>query len=375
MDESTRIPRSGRIVRRSTRNDEDPENSPESAGLVRGLARSAVSKGAGRIAVGRLPLRPEQIVATKTRVATRGARMARIRRVAKVSDRASTGLDFVEAHQESSTDTPKKESYKIRATNFLGSLAKNTILGMAVFATYEEAIDRFEITVKENQVLDLTQTGEKYETRHLPQTQLWHHYLGGFCAGSIHAGLGVAIESMMTLVWQPFQHRYLSGASIQSPALAAATNATTSFIPSLLHQATSHAVLFGSYETVKRMATLALVRTTNTSSRFNAEADADANGTEQAIDDNAFLDGQLIAVALAGGTAGICQQFVSDMAEQTIQAQQEIREKGTRQQSIGTLLASTELPRYTPRSLLMLSIPTSIGFVAFEYGREAVLAD
>uniref|UniRef100_A0A7S0XKK1 Uncharacterized protein n=1 Tax=Pseudo-nitzschia delicatissima TaxID=44447 RepID=A0A7S0XKK1_9STRA len=334
-----------------SRNDEDAvhENSPESAGLARGLARSAVPKGAGRIAVGRLPLRPDQIIATKGRISN-PARMAKIQRVARVSDRASTGFDFVEAHQEAKSELVKKESWGRRATNFAGSLAKNTILGMAVFATYEEAIDKF---AGENQeVLALIPTEE---TRY--STKLWQHYAAGFCAGSVHAGLGSAIESIVNLVWQPLASRFLnSGAAVATP------NAAAPFVPNLLHHATSHAVLFGSYETVKRATTLAL----GTTSTSNTQADT----IEPPSEENGFLEGQLVAVALAGGTAGICQQFVSDVAEQAIQAG-----KSAKKKPIGKLLASIQPPRYSAKSLLMLSIPTSIGFVAFEYGREAVLAD
>ena len=339
--------------------DEDAvhENSPESAGLARGLARSAVPKGAGRIAVGRLPLRPDQVIATKGRIAN-PTRMAKIQRVARVSDRASTGFDFVEAHQEAKSEVVKKESWGRRATNFAGSLAKNTILGMAVFATYEEAIDKF---AEENQeVLDWIPTAGE-ETR--DSTRLWQHYAAGFCAGSVQAGLGSAIESVLTLIWQPLQHRFLGASSVATPNTAAAT---VTFVPNLLHHATSHAVLFGSYETLKRAATLAL----GTISTSNTHVDTNNGIEEPPSEDNGFLDGQLVAVALAGGTAGICQQFVIDVVDQVIQAR-----KSAKKQPIGKLLTSIQPPRYSAKSLLMLSIPTSIGFVAFEYGREAVLAD
>ena len=138
------------------------ENSPESAGLARGLARSAAPRGASNIAVGRLPLSrtgPSSIVSKTSSVAratkSSSGRMARIQKVAKVSDRASTGFDFVDAHQQSLTATETHKSpnvndgWKIRISNFARSLVKNTLLGAAVFATYEESIDHFETIFEE----------------------------------------------------------------------------------------------------------------------------------------------------------------------------------------------------------------------------------
>lgn len=370
MDENS--PENGHNI---SSDDDGHENSPESAGLARGLARSAVPKGAGRIAVGRLPLRPGQIVtktASKTsRVAAR-TRMARIQRVAKVSDRASTGFDFVEAHQESNVE---KKSWRNRASNFVKSLAKNTILGMAVFATYEEMIDLFEVK-NQNEDLDLIDTssgGVHNGKRQISSTLLSQHYAAGFCAGSVHAGLESVIESFVAVVWRPLQHRFLSPEASAVPSNAA----RAVFFPNLLHHATAHAVLFGSYETVKRTAKLVLANTNNNTDDTHTSTGTETNSMEHETD-HGFLDGHLVAVSLAGGTAGVFQQVVGDVTEQMTKALQLEREnaaKGKDQQQLGKMIASIRPPRYSARSLLMLSIPTSIGFVAFEYGREAVIAD
>ncbi len=370
----TSDPVDGAAVGKNKEDDDDAhENSPESAGLARGLARSAVPKGAGRVAVGRLPLNSGQ-VARSSRVATK-ARMAKIQRVAKVSDRASTGLDFVEATQDAaeSSSSIQKESWKTRTSNLAGNLVKNTILGMAVFATYEEAIDRFEGADDDNdqrqdlELMDLktTYSGE----RPVSSTRLSQHFAAGFCAGSVHAGLGSVIESFVGLVWQPLHHRFLS----KGAAPVAASNAAkTNFFPNLLQHSVSHAVLFGSYETLKRMTMLALTNT-NTTRQVDSKSSMIEEETE------GFIDNQLVAVGLAGGTAGMLQQVANDITEQTTKALQQKRSgvvHGKEQQHMGNLLLeSIRPPRYSARSLLMLSIPTSIGFVAFEYGREAVMGE
>lgn len=352
---------------RNKEDDESHENSPESAGLARGIARSAVPKGAGRVAVGRLPLNSGQ-VARGSRVATK-ARMAKIQRVAKVSDRASTGFDFVEAQLDAaeSSSSVQKESWKTRASNFAGNLVKNTILGMAVFATYEEAIDRFEggDDNKNQEDLELmgpTGSGDTSE-RPVSSTRLSQHFAAGFCAGSVHAGLGSVIENFAGLIWQPLQHRFLS----KGAAPVAASNAVkTAFFPNLLQHSTSHAVLFGSYETLKRMTMLAL---TNTNTTIQIDS---TSSIEEETD--GFIDNQLVAVGLAGGMAGILQQVANDTTEQVTKVLQQKR-SGLEQQNVGNLFASIRPPRYSATTLLMLSIPTSIGFVAFEYGREAVLGE
>ena len=341
---------------RNEQEDETRENSPESAGLARGLARSAVPKGAGRVAVGRLPLRSAQ-VAKGSRVASK-ARVTRIQRVAKVSDRASTGFDFVDAAESSSST--KKESWKTRASNFTGNLVKNTILGMAVFSTYEEAIDRH--PEPDPEMMDPTYS----VARPVSSTQLSQHFVAGFCAGSVHAGLGSVMESFGSLVWQPLYHRFRS----QGVAPVAVSNAAkTTFFPNLLQHSTSHAVLFGSYETVKRMTMLALT-TTNTTIQIDSDVIEEETG--------GFIDNQLVAVGLAGGTAGIVQQVASDVTEQITNVLQQKRSgvaHGKDQHHMGNLISSIRPPRYSARSLLMLCIPTSIGFVAFEYGREAVTGE
>ena len=358
-------PVDGGVEGRNKEDDESHENSPESAGLARGIARSAVPKGAGRVAVGRLPLNSGQ-VARGSRVATK-ARMAKIQRVAKVSDRASTGFDFVESQLDAaeSSSSVQKESWKARASNFAGNLVKNTILGMAVFATYEEAIDRFEGGDDNKNEEDLVLMGPTRTTGERPvsSTRLSQHFAAGFCAGSAHAGLGSVIENFAGLIWQPLQHRFLS----KGAAPVAASNAVkTAFFPNLLQHSTSHAVLFGSYETLKRMTMLALTNTNTT-----IQIDSTSSIEEET---EGFIDNQLVAVGLAGGMAGILQQVANDTTEQMTKVLQQKR-SGVEQQHVGNLIASIRPPRYSATTLLMLSIPTSIGFVAFEYGREAVLGE
>ena len=346
------------------------ENSPESAGLARGLARSAAPRGASNLAVGRLPLSrtgPSSIVSKTSSVAratkSSSGRMARIQRVAKVSDRASTGFDFVDAHQQSLTATETHKSpnvndgWKIRISNFARSLVKNTLLGAAVFATYEESIDHFETIFEEKiSATSDSMNGKSNDQRNpadynYSSTQLSHHYAAGFGAGCVHAFLGSLFEGLSRVTkWQP-RNGLLSSSWPQISGAA--------FLPHLLHHATSHAVLFGSYETTKRALNHALARTP-TSSQITGISHHESE----------FLDQNLVTVALAGGIAGIGQQLVGDSSEQLAKALQTKRPS-----TIQGWMETLKPPSYSSRSLGLVSIPTAIGFVAFEYGREAVLPD
>jgi len=160
-----------------------------------------------------------------------------------------------------------------------------------------------------------------------------------------------------------------------------------SFLPYLLHHAISHAVLFGSYETIKRMVMPILTPLESNDNIYNAgDCNDDVETLENSSTTNdSIFDGKLAAVAFAGGIAGIGQQIVGDLTEQV--AEVVGTNKGTTANNKGMMTmttqqrntklwsAMTKLPSYSARSLWMTSIPTAIGFVAFEYGREAVSGD
>jgi len=70
-------------------------------------------------------------------------------------------------------------------------------------------------------------------------------------------------------------------------------------------------------------------------------------------------------VALAGGIAGILQQFAAATVKQLTNAM-------TNNTSIAneSLFSAIKPIISSPRTLLMLSVPNAVGFVAFEYGRQ-----
>jgi hypothetical protein len=141
----------------------------------------------------------------------------------------------------------------------------------------------------------------------------------------------------------------------------------------VLRDVVSHAVLFGSYEAIKRGAT-------GWSQQLQQQQPFEPPSERSG---GVWDDGRLVAVAVAGGLAGISQQLAADAIEPLAAALQtnQQRRVSTTKETTNTTMTKTvrkvvaAMPRYSARSLGMVSVPTAIGFVAFEYGREAVLAD
>lgn len=406
----------------------DDEHSPESAGLARGLARSAAS----RSAVGRLPVsssaragksavrtaatarnlrirpratmpKPTSVagkikmrgggggaktstaaskakvrtsagnVATKSagsanraaaKVATpRGAgRGVNVRRIARASDRASTGLDLVEAASSEDTVEGTKETnggnrdvgnrvkdILRRVPAFMTTLAKNTVLGMAVFATYEGVV---EYDLLSSSFSSDPRKGERSDMIHsdpFAEASLYRHVGAGFLAGTAHAGVNYTMEGIAQ-----------TGRTMFSGVTKTAATAPSPFLPYMMHHAISHSVLFGSYEGTKRllMATLGAQR--------------DNNNDRDDHHENDFSN--LCAIGLAGGIAGIAQHVVSEYTEGVLVASySKIWRKNLTLTQRLNLLPRASLP--SARVLAMAFIPSSIGFVAFEYGKEFMSDD
>ena len=363
----------------ASKNEKKKENSPEHAGVVRGLARSAAQRGASHVAVGRLPLPAHghgalSSVASKAHVqkAISSAKVARIQNVAKISEHANKGVEVFEAHHHAehqhkasaeakiaennsntngSTSTTKKVSnWMNRASTFAGALVKNTILGLVVFHAYEGVIGRIAGHSEESQHHS-SEHGEA-TLDEIKSSALWKHYVAGFCAGGTHASLGSLIDGVAALrITAP------PTVNAMSPMKWFQTTGR-SFYPKLMQNSVSHAVLFGSYVTVKRTVALA---TTTTGPR----KETNSTHLEHEINRSDFFDGGLVSVVFAGGIAGIAQQFAADMTRQVTNAV-----RNNTRSANESLLSAIKPTSYTPRSLIMVSLPTAIGFVAFEYGRQ-----
>mmetsp|Transcript_26837 Transcript_26837/g.59135 ORF Transcript_26837/g.59135 Transcript_26837/m.59135 type:complete len:334 (-) Transcript_26837:308-1309(-) len=302
------------------------DNSPESAGAVRGLTRSAVHHGVRRVAVGRLPIPAPHASASAAAGKLKNLHKAahKIKEVAEISEKVHKGVEYYENYKASSSglntkNTPPMQYWGTRALKFTGGLAKHGILGAAVFSTYEGIVGQ----CKEN-------NNNHYYDDH-DSTTLFQHFGAGFAAGSVHAVLGRFMSGLTAVPTKQL--------SVGKMASSLSSNFGPSFLPYFLQHAASHAVLFGSFEATKRLG-LRVVEYEN---------------SKTAADIDTILDERLVAVGFAGCVAGIGQQFVADSVK-----------------LLTTPGSTFKPPRYSPKALFMMAVPTGIGFVAFEYAREAV---
>ena len=363
----------------------DDDHSPESAGLARGLARSAASRSmAGRLPVSHAGRTAAQTTArtaakhsasvaskikggaraaSRTKVRTsagnitlKSARSAKsavkaaprgrvhVRRIARASDRASTGLDLVEAASSKdadgfSSDQKRKDAFgRIkdalrRVPAFMTTLAKNTVLGMAVFATYEGVVE-YDLPYQGEQDTDEeAASADPFASASMPR-----HISAGFLAGSAHAGINYAMDGIGRL-------RQLTAKGTVSP-----------FFPYMLHHAISHSVLFGTYEGTKRL----MVPSLGESSLKDDENDVHYSN--------------LLAIGLAGGIAGSAQHVVSNYTETVC-----VTTYSNTWRNDMTLAQRCRLmPRFplpSVRTLAFAFFPSSLGFIAFEYGKEMMTGD
>mmetsp|Transcript_26122 Transcript_26122/g.52964 ORF Transcript_26122/g.52964 Transcript_26122/m.52964 type:complete len:290 (-) Transcript_26122:49-918(-) len=281
-------------------------------------------------------------------------------------------------------------SFFVRAAlSLLVALAKNTVLGMAVFTTYEGIVEyspspSANHTSAENGRADDTGTTETMlVTDPFASATLSRHAAAGFVAGTVHASLSYTFDGISR--WRQMTMTKKGNVNIMSmvrhPAasassMAASIRAGGPFLPYALHHATSHMVLFGTYEATKRLLLGAIP-----SSKDN---NGNAEEEEQDIDNHYS---SLIAVALAGGIAGSAQYIVGDYTERLTQGKVPSADasSSSRSQNPPSSLKlansarkfrSLPMPRVPDgRSLLLAFIPSAIGFVAFEFGRDVISDD
>mmetsp|Transcript_26121 Transcript_26121/g.52963 ORF Transcript_26121/g.52963 Transcript_26121/m.52963 type:complete len:299 (-) Transcript_26121:49-945(-) len=290
-------------------------------------------------------------------------------------------------------------SFFVRAAlSLLVALAKNTVLGMAVFTTYEGIVEyspspsaksitqsnEDDHNSTENEKAGGTDTtGTILVTDPFASATLSRHAAAGFVAGTVHASLSYTFDGISR--WRQMTMTKKGNVNIMSmvrhPAasassMAASIRAGGPFLPYALHHATSHMVLFGTYEATKRLLLGAIP-----SSKDN---NGNAEEEEQDIDNHYS---SLIAVALAGGIAGSAQYIVGDYTERLTQGKVPSADasSSSRSQNPPSSLKlansarkfrSLPMPRVPDgRSLLLAFIPSAIGFVAFEFGRDVISDD
>jgi hypothetical protein len=349
--------------------------SGEAAGVVRGVSRSIVRapligrlpKAATRMPPVRVPKPPSAVGRGILR------RRVPIRRVARVSDRVSTGWDWYtsalevddgDATSKTSKKTPtastkRNTQWMLRARSFSWNLMKNTLLGMAVFEGYGYVVSSLAppaptiismdsdennhniilVEIEHSQEEepsppyleysdhDADDDDDESSSSMLPlgepdeysRASLPVHFFAGSTAGIVHGLVSTVMEGNPT-----------------SRSLLRYTTLNT------LHHGMAHAMLFGSYESIKR----GILKWTDD-------------------EDRSYHGGRayhLITFALAGGLAGQVQHLASHYAEEAFG----LSSSQSLQIDWRSALRSTPALRPALRAFP----PSAIGFIAFEYGKE-----
>jgi hypothetical protein len=195
-------------------------------------------------------------------------------------------------------------------------------LGLAVFETYCYSVETLADTISDQNSKD------PYE-----RASIGMHVIAGGLGGVAHGVAGTVWETAAAVTSKP----------TNVTATAAATPTTSSWKQPLqvfpkvaLYHGISHAILFASHEGMKR----SLVQVVQD---WDLESTAMTTRVEY-----------LACVSLAGGLAGQAQHVASHFLEQLL-----LEEAGT-------------ITNFRPglRPTMMAFLPTSIAFVAFEYGRS-----
>lgn len=287
----------------STTSSDKEDTSSEAAGVVRGLARSF--KGMMRFpGVGSLPRR----AVLKRRLP--------VQRVASVSDRLSTGIDLF----QTAVETEEASTRLKRVTTFVKSVVKNTLLGAAVFETYEYMVTYLAPERCQPQM------NHKDNVDHA-RASLGSHFLAGACGGFVHA--------IPSTFWE-------STTSANSGVMSLSSRATllSQYLPAMIiHHSIAHSVLFGCYESIKR--------------EFLRDEQQSRH------DEIPYF----CSVSMAGGLAGQIQHVISHYTEQWLLLGAETT---TRPRPLVRFVASPP----TLRPTLFAFPPSAISFVAFEYGKR-----
>jgi hypothetical protein len=272
-------------------NDSSQDTSSEAAGVVRGLARS-IQGMIRHPGVGSLPRRPvlKELknmfrfpgVGSLPRQTAVLKRRLPVQRVASVSDRLSTGIDLFQTAVEQQIEEASRLK---RVTTFVKSLVKNTLLGAAVFETYE-----YMVTYLAPPEQSCQQMNNKNDHNDLvdddvyARASLQSHFLAGACGGLVHA--------IPSTFWEPQQPS--SNVVIMSSSRALSQCYYLSAM--IIHHSIAHSLLFGCYESVKREFVL-----------------RDKQQQQQFRHDEIPY---FASVSMAGGLAGQIQHVISHYTEQ-----------------------------------------------------------
>ena len=205
------------------------------------------------------------------------------------------------------------------------ALVKNTVLGASVFETYcYMVLHLAPAPPSPSDAAAPTTTPDHHVVveDEYARASLGVHVVAGACGGAVHGVVGTLWDTVA----------------------GDRSSFVTGLRPMILHHASAHAALFGSYELLKRQ----LLEWSGLDSHSQ------------------HGPAYLASVSVAGGVAGQVQHILSHYSEQWLR----LEEGGTIPPAAAESTAALKLRPPAWRSVLMAFPASAIGFIAFEYGRS-----
>ncbi|GAX22840.1 hypothetical protein FisN_24Lh123 [Fistulifera solaris] len=362
--------------------DDDDPNSPSrnvsAAGVVRGVSRSIARSIAKPIT----KTIPKQVPKITKQLFTRRGQL-RVKGVAKVSDRLSTGWEVYSSAKETVDEgnVPQKKTRSwIPVWNtvrmFTTTLLRNSLVGTAVFETYVYTIAKTATGSRPDhegeQIPTTTTTTYQQDATSDSPLAIQHRRNDtmnddddddddadddddekeiipvdapdDFSRASIRAHVGAgalagSVDGLLSSLWESKSQSKIPFFLQKAPYL-------------ILQQCLSHALLFGSYEWWKRK----LIQQLH-SSPWGEWKDSGLS--------------HLICIGLAGGVAGQLQTLTNHYGEQIIERQpsaERLLRSKPRSVQLRFLLRGMKHP--SMGSMMAAFVPSAVGFVAFEYGKR-----
>jgi len=339
--------------------DDSGDSDSSSAGLARGLTRTLQTQ-LRRTSIGSIPQSKPTLFS--------------VRRVAKLSDKVSNvidvsseALDAVKSDDGGSSSSSRPHGngpseLKIvetkalwmnriyRFVQFSSSIIKNSLLGAAVFETYDAMISRIgneRVDAKSQSKGDGPGASmESLLEDAYARASITNHFLAGGAAGTVHAIMYEIIDGITK--------RKIPASSWCSL--------------NVMHHTIAHSMMFGGYELFKRsFSSMSLYLWSTTAATHVPVYATDVETEEQ--EDHVFIGvSQLSIVGAAGGCAGVLQHMMSHVTNPDT-----ILRKGD--ETLSTVfrvwakkIRHTSMPALRPT---LFSFPVSaLTFIAFEYGKE-----
>lgn len=404
----------------------DSDTSPESAALARGAAASAKHgvRATASGSIGRLPVAsptaptippltkphlsrslPRARSAVKPSTTARVAKSSRGRvggapranqSIAKATDRFSTGIDVWNAATNDQTSDERQQSKRWRqkipslehVASFTKAFVTNTVIGMAVFATYESTVDHF-AGARDN----TEERGGDMQVNSLSNTSIPLHILAGGLGGASHAILSLALDTKISTsyitdatnqtrsvalsmprqlrsIWRNVPSLFatdlqnkmsstLSCISFQYPTLKHS-------LATIFHHSLAHSMLFGSYQSAKWISLSYVTNESTDPERINP----DLLLGSYLSDANKDVLMNASAIACSGGIAGQLQHLTSHLTEQYFNLSTATEEEiDRRKHRVAFAPSRTILSLPSSRSIALAFPPSAIGFLAYEYGK------